>query len=490
MNKKIVWLILGSLLIILMVFASCSATTTSSTTVVTTSSSPSTTTSVVTTTPTSTLNNNPPIGSPPSGTPPGGSPSPGSPGGSAPGGTGNSSTVTGTAAYSQSGGIVSKSSQSITASGQDESAVKITDSGVYTLTDSTLSTTGDSSSMDGSSFYGLNAAVLAESGSKIRVSNVTITTTGSGANGVFATGEGSTIDLTDVTISCSNTGAHGVDATLSGTVNLNNVDITTAGNGASAAIATDRGGGTINVTGGTVTTTGSKSPPIYSTGTITVTDTNMKAAASEAVAIEGKNSVILTDTTISGARNWGVIIYQSMSGDAAVGTGNFIMTGGTLTAEEGPLFYSTNTQAIITLKGVTLVNPSGILLKASAGDWGNAGSNGADVTFTADIETLNGNIVCDGISTVSITLKNNTTLNGAINTEHTAKSVIMVLDSTSIWEVTGDSYISGLTDADATLANLHSNGHTIYYDSSNSTNSWLNGKTYDLTGGGKLAPGA
>jgi hypothetical protein len=396
--------------------------------------------------------------------------------------------TTGTGAYSQSGGTVTKSNQTITASEEDESAVGITNSGVFTLTDSTVSKSGDTSSMDDSSFYGLNAAILAESGSEITLSNVTIATTGSGANGVFATGEGSIIDLTNVTIDCTNTGAHGVDATMAGILNLMNVDITTAGNGASAAIATDRGGGTITVIGGTVTTSGTKSPPIYSTGEITVTDATMEATNSEAVAIEGKNSVTLTDTTISGATDWGVLIYQSMSGDAEVGTGDFTMTGGTLTAEEGPLFYTTNTQAVINLEGATLVNPSGVLLKASAGDWGTSGSNGAVVTFTADSETLNGNIVCDGISTVDLTLKNSTTLEGSINAEHTAQSIALTLDGTSVWEVAGDSYLTSLTDADMTLANIHSNGHTVYYDASDSANDWLNGETHDLPGGGELTP--
>jgi hypothetical protein len=427
MKRKTAWLILGSLIVLATIFTSCS---------------------------------------------------PQTPGGS----------VTGAGTYSQSGGTVTKSNQAIIASKQNESAVKITNSGVFTLTDSTVSKSGDTSSMDDSSFYGLNAAILAESGSKITLSNVTITTTGSGANGVFATGQGSTINLTDVTINCTNTGAHGVDATMAGTLNLVNVDIATAGNGASAGIATDRGGGTITVIGGTVTTSGTKSPPIYSTGEITVTGGTMQATNSEAVAIEGKNSVTLTDTTISGAKSWGVLIYQSMSGDAEVGTGDFTMTGGMLTAGEGPLFYTTNTKAAINLEGATLVNPSGILLKASAGDWGTSGSNGAAVTFTADAEALDGNIVCDGISTVSLTLRNSTTLEGSINAEHTAKSVALTLDETSVWEVAGNSYLTSLTDADTTLANIHSNGHTIYYDASNSANSWLNGKTYDLTGGGELTP--
>jgi hypothetical protein len=128
------------------------------------------------------------------------------------------------------------------------------------------------------------------------------------------------------------------------------------------------------------------------------------------------------------------------------------------------------------------------VLKASAGDWGTSGSNGAQVTFTADGETLNGYIICDKISTVNLHLKNSTTLKGVINTEYIAKSVSLTLDKASIWEVAGNSYITSLTDEDATLANIHSNGYIVYYDVSNSANSWLNGKTYDLTGGGKLTP--
>lgn len=425
-------------------------------------------------------------GEPPTGQdggPPSNAPSAGEPGTSS-----NSQSVTGNATYAQGGGTFANANQTVTASDQNESAVKVSNGGIYTLTDSRISTAGDSSSLDSSSFYGLNAAVLAQSGSKISLSGVSVNTTGSGANGVFATGQGSTIDLNDVQVTCMNTGAHGVDATLGGTLNLNNVDITTSGNGASAAIATDRGGGTITVNGGTATTTGTKSPPIYSTGNITATGATMKATASEAVVIEGKNSVTLQDTTISGAINWGVLIYQSMSGDAEIGTGNFRMTGGTLTAEQGPLFYCTNTQAAITLNDATLVNSSGILLRASAGDWGTEGSNGADVVLSADQETLDGSIECDNLSSVEITLEKNTVLSGAVNQADTAKSVALSLDATSTWEVIGDSHVTAFVDADGSLSNVHSNGHTVYYDASNSANSWLKGSTYALQGGGELTP--
>jgi 3-phenylpropionate/cinnamic acid dioxygenase small subunit len=152
------------------------------------------------------------------------------------------------------------------------------------------------------------------------------------------------------------------------------------------------------------------------------------------------------------------------------------------------MFYSTNTNGIINLKGVTLSNASGVLLKAGADQWGTTGSNGSDITFNADSQTLTGDVVLDNISTVSLNLKNNSSLKGTINSDNTAKSITVTLDDTSTWNVTGNSYITSLTDDDATLANINDNGYTIYYNSNDSKSSWLNGKTYTLKDGGKLTP--
>ncbi len=398
------------------------------------------------------------------------------------------SATTGTAAYSQSGNTVIKSNQIITASNADESAVKVTDSGTFTLSDSTITTSGNTSSMDNSSFYGLNAAVLAESGSKITLSNTKINATGTGANGAFACGTGSTVNLSNVDINCTNTGAHGVDATKAGVLNLNNVNITTSGDGASAAIATDRGGGTINVTGGVVTTNGTKSPGVYSTGDITVSDATIKTNKSEAVTVEGENSVKLTNCSLTSEKNYGAFIYQSFSGDAEVGCGSFTMEGGSLTAKEGPMFYSTNTTAEINLKGAALNNASGVLLKAGADQWGTTGANGSTVTLNADSQSLLGSIILDNVSSATLNLKNGSSLTSTVNADNTAKSAAVTLDTTSTWNVTGNSYVTSITDGDTTLANINDNGHTVYYNSSNSKNSWLNGKTITLKSGGKLTP--
>jgi len=396
-------------------------------------------------------------------------------------------TAEGPAVYTQSGGAAAKSNQMITTSDKATSGVKVTDKGTLTLSDSRVTTSGNTTAMEDSSFYGLNAGVLALSGSKIAMTNGTITTRGTGANGAFAAGAGSVVELSKVKIDCVASGAHGVDATIAGTIVCTDVDITTAGNGAAAAISTDRGGGTITFTRGSAATSGTRSPGIYSTGSITVSDAKITATGSEAIVIEGKNSVTLTNTTLSGARECGAMLYQSFSGDAGIGTSVLTMSGGVLTAAEGPMFYITNTDAVIDLKGhAKLSAVSGVLVKAAAGRWGNSGSNGGRLTFKVAGETLTGDIVCDNVSSVAATLQDKTTLKGTINAEGAAKAMTLTLGATSIWEVTGTSYLTSLTDQDGTLANIHDNGHTIYYDLNADANRWLGGKTYPLSGGGKL----
>jgi hypothetical protein len=87
-----------------------------------------------------------------------------------------------------------------------------------------------------------------------------------------------------------------------------------------------------------------------------------------------------------------------------------------------------------------------------------------------------------------LNLEQNSKLISTINSNKSAQSVTLKLSKDSSWNVTGNSYLTALTDEDSSLANINSNGFTIYYDKSNSANSWLDGKTINLNGGGKLTP--
>lgn len=413
-----------------------------------------------------------------------------------PGGNGSSSSTEAniTSAYTVDGQTLSEDSQTYTASNADESAVLVKNGGNLTITNGTFTSSGDTSSTDNSSFYGQNAVALAQENSSLSISNSTISSTGLGANGAFATGSNSLVSLSSVTIHATGDGGHAVMATQGGSVTLDNVTMTTSG-GSSSAVATDRGGGTITVKGGTITTSGNNSAALYSTGSIAVADATLQANGAEAAVIEGSNSITLNDSSLIStfAGKWGVMIYQSFSGDAKGSEGTFTMTGGTLsyTSTTGPLFYITNSTGNINLKNVAVSAASGTLLRAEGNDqWGTSGSNGGNAVLVADSQTLSGDFSADKLSTLALTLQNNSALSGAINADATAKTVTLTLDAASTWTVTADSTLTTLNDSDGisgtSISNIIGNGHTVYYDSS--ANPALNGQTYALSGGGTLTP--
>ena len=207
----------------------------------------------------------------------------------------------------------------------------------------------------------------------------------------------------------------------------------------------------------------------------------LTANHSEALVIEGKNSIVLENCAVTGSMSdtqgagsdenvHAVMIYQSMSGDADVGTSTFTMTGGSLTGKNGDLFYVTNTHCVLTLSGVTLRNEDAdaCLLRAvgnsASRGWGTAGANGAQVEFTADTQTLEGDIVVDTISTLDLTLKNGSGFTGTVNIIENAEggtavsdNAVVTVESGCTWTLTGDCVITSLTNN----GTIHYNGHTI-----------------------------
>ena len=371
-------------------------------------------------------------------------------------------------------------STSYSSTGSDENALRV-DGADVTLQDVTVTKSdGKSSNTEDGDFYGMNAALLATNGATLTVTDSTITSSAQNGNGVFSYGEGTTVNISDSTIRTSADNSGGIQTTGGGTTNASDLTVETAGN-SSAAIRSDRGGGTVNVTGGSYSTSGYNSPAVYSTANISVSDADLTAANSEALVIEGSNSIALTNCNVSGNMSstqstsadenvHNVMLYQSMSGDAEVGTSSLSITGGSLTGKSGDLFYITNTHAIISLSGVTLSNEdASASLMTIAGNsashgWGTAGRNGAQVEFTADAQTLNGNITVDSISTLNFALTNGSVFTGTINIVDNAEggkavsdNAAATIDSGSTWELTGDCTLSALENN----GTIHFNGHTI-----------------------------
>lgn len=349
-----------------------------------------------------------------------------------------------------------------TAIGEDESAMEASGNVTASVTGSLLQKlSGKASSADGSSFYGLNAAVRVCDDAALTLTDCEIVAEADNATGVFAY-DGGTVYISDSTVTVTGGGAGGVQVAGGGTLYGNNLTVTSA---SKAAIRSDRGGGVMVIDGGSYTSTGSNGcPAIYSTADITVKNADCVSTSSRAVIIEGKNSVTLEDCTLSGndqstkegSVRANVLLYQSMSGDAGVGVSTFTMTGGSMTSNSGAMFYCTNTASVINLQNAELnLSEDGTLLIVSAGRWGKDGSNGGECALNAEEQLLEGDILVDVISSLSLNLKNSS-YTGAITGDG---DVSVTLDTSSTWTLTGDSY---LTEFNGDAANVISNGYTVY----------------------------
>ena len=292
---------------------------------------------------------------------------------------------------------------------------------------------------------------------------------GSGDGGQSSSSESSIsgttqADINNVKITTHSDKSRGLDATYNGIINADNVVINTDGQSC-AALATDRGEGEVHVKNSQINTGVSKdsgrgSPLIYSTGNITAENTQGTAYVSQIACIEGKNSIELTNCDLTGYAEGnrqdgdeyvdlgGIFIYQSMSGDADVGTSQFTAKNSELKiAEESsvyktaPMFHITNTACVINLENTECDFGSGDFLEASGqNQWGSEGSNGGVCELNTNNEEIDGNLIIDSISTLTWTMEN-TEFNGAINS--TGNTTVNVGEG-STWTLAGDSSVSSL----------------------------------------------
>lgn len=346
----------------------------------------------------------------------------------------------------------------------DESAILVS-SGHAVIRDASVTReSSDSVGGDTASFYGVGAAVLITGGSA-EIADSVIDSDAPGGAGVFAFENGSAV-VNNCAITTRGDCSGGIHVAGGGAVTANDCAVTTFGN-SSAAIRSDRGGGNILVNGGSYTSNGSGSPAVYVTADITVNAATLSANASEALCLEGFNTVRLNDCVLSGNMSdldqndntWTVILYQSMSGDAEEGLGVFEMNGGTLNSENGGLFYTTNTQSVFTLKNVTVCQSADCEYflrctgNTNARGWGAPNANGADCVFTAIEQRVDGNIIVDSISNLTVYLTDNSGFTGAVIADDSAVTnpgagvCDLYIDDSSAWIVTESCAVNTLACA-------------------------------------------
>nr|WP_195456678.1 hypothetical protein [Ruminococcus sp. 1001713B170207_170306_F5] len=357
------------------------------------------------------------------------------------------------------------SDTSLESTGTDENAALVSSGANVTFNNVDITrNSSDSTGGDNSSFYGVGAALLATEGNAY-VKGGTVNTDAAGGAGLFAYGDG-TVYAADTTIKTTQDTSGGIHAAGGGKLYAWELNVETNGESA-AAIRSDRGGGTMVVDGGTYTSNGEGSPAVYCTADIAVKDATLTANGSEAVCIEGLNSLHLFDCDLTGNMSdlsqndstWTVILYQSMSGDSEVGNSTFQMDGGTLTSQNGGVFYTTNTESDITLNTVDITynNDNEYFLRCTGNNnergWGESGANGADCDFTAISQDMEGDVIWDTISQLDFYMTDGSNLTGVIIDDESFAgnggdgycNVYVSDDST--WTVTGNSTVSTLSNA-------------------------------------------
>lgn len=390
------------------------------------------------------------------------------------------------------------SNETIESTGTDENAALISSGANVTLDNDTITrTSADSKGGDNSSFYGVGAAVLATDGTAY-VKDGSVTTDAAGGAGLFAYGDG-TVYASGTTVKTTQDTSGGVHVAGGGTLYGWNLDVETNGE-SSAAIRSDRGGGTMVIDGGNYVSNGVGSPAIYSTADIAVSNASLTANGSEAVCIEGLNSIHLYDCDLTGNMSdldqndntWTVILYQSMSGDSEVGNSTFQMDGGSLTSENGGVFYTTNTESTITLNNVDInYNDENEFFLQCTGNtnqrgWGQSGVNGADCHFTGISQDMQGDVIWDSISDLDFYLTEGSSLTGAVVDDESYAgeggegycNVYVSADST--WTVTGDSTVSSLEN-EGTI--VDSNGKTVTIQGTDGTVYVQGDSEYTITTG-------
>ena len=390
------------------------------------------------------------------------------------------------------------SNETIESTGTDENAALISSGANVTLDNDTITrTSADSQGGDNSSFYGVGAAVLATDGTAY-VKDGSVITDAAGGAGLFAYGDG-TVYASGTIVKTTQDTSGGVHVAGGGTLYGWDLDVETNGE-SSAAIRSDRGGGTMVIDGGNYVSNGVGSPAIYSTADIAVSNATLTANGSEAICIEGLNSIHLYDCDLTGNMSdldqndntWTVILYQSMSGDSEVGNSTFQMDGGSLTSENGGVFYTTNTESTITLNNVDInYNDDNEFFLQCTGNtnqrgWGQAGANGADCHFTGISQDMQGNVIWDSISDLDFYLTDGSSLTGAVVDDESYAgeggegycNVYVSADST--WTVTGDSTVSSLEN-EGTI--VDSNGKTVTIQGTDGTVYVQGDSEYTITTG-------
>ena len=290
------------------------------------------------------------------------------------------------------------------------------------------------------------------------ISGETIESTGTDENALLVTGGAVSVD--GATVTRASDDSTGGDAS--------------SFYGVGAAILAT--GGTLTVSNSTITTDANGGAGVFAYGDAVVTVSDATIATSKdtsgGVHVAGGGALYASNLTVTTEGASSAAVRSDRGG------GTLVVDGGSYTASGSgsPAVYVT---ADVTLSNaaLTAADDSEFLLRctgnANRRGWGQTGANGADCTFTAAEQTMDGDVIWDSISNLSLNLTEGSVLTGAILDDESCAgeggdgACALTIDATSKWIVTGDSVLTTLScdgeivDADGSAVTLAASDGTV-----------------------------
>ena len=245
-------------------------------------------------------------------------------------------------------------------------------------------------------------------------------------------------------------------------------------------------------------TAGIGSATFYALGEIHATDVVGLSENGPSLFMDGYQIAVIDNSDLTAGLLGGIVIFSSMflQSGGYISISNSKLT--TLGADMPGLWFG-NINKTVSLTNTEVITASGILAVANysqitqdfdyyAGYTDNPSLSPATVDINIAESTLVGDIVPYNGSTINWNLTQYSSWTGTAYSGFGVAYANIFLDSSSTWTMTNDTTVSKLISDDDSLSNIDSQGYNIYYDSVDYDNSWLDGKTLSLAGGGKVAP--
>ncbi|KAH6989296.1 hypothetical protein BKA56DRAFT_710686 [Ilyonectria sp. MPI-CAGE-AT-0026] len=355
---------------------------------------------------------------------------------------------------------------------------------------------GYSSNLNEASFYGFNAALNVANDSSATLEHVNITVHNGAAN-VYAYGTGTVVKLNHAWLYSSGPVSHGLYASGNGTIIGRNIKHFSGGT-RSSAFSGDSPAGYVYVYDSVSHTAGVGSATYYALGTIYAENVISHSDNGPVVFSDGTQNATLVNCDATAGLLGGVAMFSSSqrrSGAKLKLKDSKITTLG----KTMPGLWFGNLIVDVLIDNSQINHTSGVLVSANYSQITQEFNHYADYTENSNLlpaevtvkvvdSALTGDLVAYNGSSISWALKSYSSWTGAAYSGYGAASFDVALDRTSNWTMTKSTTVQNLTDTDSTLSNIHSNGHTLYYNASATKSRWLKGRTIKLSGGGHAKP--